>query len=215
MKKLIASAGIFLTLFNVTAAEKGNWGVRAAFDLDIPGKFNAGDTHIDMYKPGYGFSIGGVYYQPIASGFYFEPGLNFFYDTYSFKDLLIMGSSYPISTEDVSVRKAGFRLPLHFGYDISFNDTWRLAIYTGAELSYTISKGAHAKHPENFGDDYDSDIFGINDHRNFDCAWKVGVAIPVSYVWVGIDAAIGLTDLMPGNISFHENRVSVTATYYF
>lgn len=52
MKKLIASAGIFLTLFNVTAAEKGNWGVRAAFDLDIPGKFNAGDTHPFLIRSG-------------------------------------------------------------------------------------------------------------------------------------------------------------------
>lgn len=215
MKKLVTLLLFCLATLHISAIEKGNWGIRATFDVTIPGKWNIDDTHVKMFKPGCGFSIGGVYIQPIGKGFYFEPGLSFFYDTYSFDNLAIGADNLDKNTQDPSVRKAGLRLPLHFGYEFRFADNMKLAVYTGPELSYAISRKAHVKDIELYGDDFNTDLFGINEHRRFDCAWKVGIAVPVSYVWVGIDAAFGLVDLIPRNVSFRENRVSVTATYYF
>ena len=45
-------------------------------------------------------------------------------------------------------------------------------------------------------------------------AWKVGVGFPIDNMMVGVDAAIGMTDLLRTPMSFRENRVSVSFTYY-
>ena len=215
MKRLSALLLACLAIVSISAAEKGSWGIKATFDLSVPGKWNINKEHIDMFKPGAGFSVGAVYYQPVAKGFFLEPGLSFFYDTYSFKDLSIIGVNGEIAAIDPSVRKAGLRLPLQFGYEFAFTEKWRLSVFTGPELSYALSRNAHIKHNGQLEDDFTPDLLGVKEHRRFDCAWKVGVAVPVDFIWIGIDAAFGLVDLQPGNVSFRENRVSVSATYYF
>lgn len=215
MKRFVAILLSCLALTNISAIEKGNWGIKATFDLSVPSKWNVNNEHFEMFKPGAGFSVGGVYYQPISKGFFFEPGLSFYYDTYSFKDLKIAGANGQVATNDPSVRKAGLRLPLQFGYEFIFTEQWKLSVFTGPELSYTFSQNAHVKHSELLDEDFNPDLLGIKEHKRFDCAWKIGVAIPVDFIWIGVDAAFGLTDLQPGNVSFRENRVSVSATYYF
>ncbi len=215
MKRIIIILISLLAIFRINALEKGNFGIRATFDLSIPGNWNVNHENMDLFKPGAGFSIGGVYYRPLGKSFYLEPGISFFYNTYSFKDLSITGADGTIKSEDPSVRKSGIRIPVHFGYEFSLTDKWKLALYTGPEVNYVFSKTAHVKHRESLGEDFDPKTLGIDEHRNFDVAWKIGITVPFNYLWVGMDAAIGLTDLQPGKVSFRENRVSVTTTYYF
>lgn len=215
MKKTIVLLLLCLSVTSLFAIEKGNGGVRASFDVSIPGNWNIQGGHIKMFKPGCGFSVGCVYYQPLGKGLFLEPGLTLFYDTYSFDDLRITGIDGTIATKDPGVRKAGLRLPVQLGYEFRITEKWRLAVYTGPELSYVFSQNAHVKHRELLDEDFSPDLLGIKEHRRFDCAWKAGIAVPIDFIWVGIDAALGLTDLLPGNVTFRENRVSVNATYYF
>lgn len=55
---------------------------------------------------------------------------------------------------------------------------------------------------------------GKNGQSRFDCAWKIGIGFPWENMMLGLDASIGMTDLLRTPISFRENRVSVTFTYY-
>ena len=191
------------------------WGIRAAIDFNLPGKWRGDAGSVKMYGNGYGFTIGAVYNVFLGRGFYLEPGVSFFYDSYRYDDLVITNDSGEAIKNDPSLYKAGIRVPVLVGYAFDITDRFSMTVYTGPELSYAFAGKV------NLGDAEEDaegalDLFGSNGtQRRVDCAWRIGVGFPISNFLLSIDGAIGMTDLLRSSMSFRENRVSVGLTYYF
>lgn len=190
------------------------WGVRATFDVNIPGKYHVADRSVKMFNTGYGGSVGAVCNLYLGNRFYFEPGVSLYYDTYKYKDLVI--SAEP-QVFDPGLYKFGVRVPLVAGYTIPLKNDMFLSVYTGPELNCSLRGEIRLSESDKQSmPDMPTSLFGDEwNFRRFDMAWKVGVAFPVWNVTVSIDAAIGVTDLMKGDTAFRENRCSVGVTYYW
>lgn len=190
------------------------WGVRATFDVNIPGKYHVADRSVKMFNTGYGGSVGAVCNLYLGNRFYFEPGVSLYYDTYKYKDLVI--SAEP-QVFDPGLYKFGVRVPLVAGYTIPLKNDMFLSVYTGPELNCSLRGEIRLSESDKQSmPDMPTSLFGDEwNFRRFDMAWKVGVAFPVWNVTVSIDASIGVTDLMKGDAAFRENRCSVGVTYYW
>lgn len=220
MKRILFLLTLLISLGSVSAQESDNgpiWGVRAAFDVNIPGDwhFEGGGPSVKMYKTGYGATVGAVCNLYLGKGFYFEPGASLFYDSYSYDNLTIMGD--PDNADDAvfdpSLYKFGLRVPLMFGYTFG-NDNFSMSVYTGPEVSVAlVGKVRLSDLPAE--EVIDNNLFGPNGHNRFDMAWKVGLGVPFGAWTVSLDAAIGVTDIYRAGGKFRENRVSVGLTRYF
>ncbi len=194
------------------------WGVKAGLDFNLPGKWHIGDSRVKMYRQGFGVNVGGLCNIYLGKDFYFEPGISLFYDVYSYYDLVILGDD-GTNFSDYSnpyIYKVGFRIPLIFGRSIDFSERFSMSVFTGPELNYAFAggiKGKNSKRLEETG----VTLFGKGDgcQRRFDCAWKVGIGVPMNEWFLSLDAAFGLTDMLKGGGSFRENRVTLGVTRYF
>lgn len=191
------------------------WGVRAALDLNIPGDWHGDGGSVKMYRSGFGATLGAVANISLSRGFYLEPGVSLFYDTYSYDGLTIPDASGN-EIHDPGLYKFGVRVPVVAGYDFRIADKLDMTVYTGPELSCSFvgKVRLNDSQKEIVGDDFDNNLFGKNGQSRFDCAWKIGIGFPWENMMLGLDASIGMTDLLRTPMSFRENRVSVTFTYY-
>lgn len=194
-----------------TGSTRPMWGVRAAFDINIPGKWHYDGGSVNMFNHGYGFTIGTVYNVYLGRNFYLEPGISFFYDTYKYDiEVLNDGTVYG---KNPDCYKLGFRVPVVAGYAFNINDRMSMTVFTGPELNIAL-KG-RAKVPDIQDKETGWDLFGEGGQHRFDLAWNVGVGFPIGNFLVSVDGSIGITDLQSGDVSFRENRASVGLTYYF
>lgn len=189
------------------------WGVRAAFDVNLPGKVHSHVIDDRMFRNGTGGTLGAVCNIFLGHKFYLEPAVSLFYDTYSYKGLTIMGNNYEES--DPSVYKFGLRIPVVVGYSIDISDRLSIAPFTGPEMSYAFT-GKIKVHDKDRLDLDDNSLFGkFGNQRRFECGWKIGVAF-FSGMWsFNIDGTIGMTNLMTNDKTFRESRGSVSLTRYF
>ncbi|MDE6335055.1 MAG: hypothetical protein K2L34_00660 [Muribaculaceae bacterium] len=192
------------------------WGVKAAVDLNLPGKWRSDDYSIKMYRHGFGVNVGVVCNVYLGKDFYFEPGVSLFYDTYSYYKFVVSGEGGNIVESDPSLYKVGLRVPVIFGRMFDFSEKFAMTVFTGPEISYAFAGGINAKNKEIFGEG-GLKLFG-KEHgcqRRVDCAWKAGIGFPTGDWYVSLDVAFGLTDMLKGDISFYENRCSLGVTRYF
>ncbi|MDO4320634.1 MAG: porin family protein [Bacteroidales bacterium] len=191
------------------------WGVKAAFDINIPGKYHFDDGSLKMFDHSYGFTVGVVNNIYLGRNFYLEPGVSFFYDSYKLSETtIISGDGTTAAVSRPSAYKLGVRIPLVVGYSLNLNDRLGLSFYTGPELSVTCADKGKGKTAA--GREETFDFLESTYQRRADLAWKIGVGVPYENFLIGIDAAIGVTDLHKGPaVSYRENRVSVGLTYYF
>lgn len=189
------------------------WGVKASVDVELPGKWKGDDISLTMYRPGYGFTAGGVCNINLGGNVYLEPGLSLFYEDYSFKDLIISNESGDYVQKDPGLYKLGLRVPLVVGSVFPINERAGFSIFTGPVLSYAFAGKIDVD------SDVDSDLDDLDlfrGQRRFDCAWKIGVGCPVDNFMVSLEAEFGITDLLKAkDLSFRENRVLLGLTYYF
>ena len=215
-KLKILFIGIILSCFNLNVLAADNnrvlWGLKASIDAELPGKWHGENHSVRMYKPGVGFAIGGVSNICLGKNFYFEPGLSFFYSQYKYD--LVIGVDAVNFFKDPKLYKLGFQLPLVFGYTIDFSDKFAIDVFTGPQLRYALGGEVVIKDKE-IKEEVD-DIIGLwNVQRRFDCAWKIGIGIPMKDFTLSIEADLGLTDLLKEDMSFRENRVGLGLTYFF
>ena len=191
------------------------WGVRAAFDVNIPGHVRSNVFNDKTFRAGTGGAIGAVCNIYLGQQFYLEPGVTLFYDTYSYNDLVITNEEGIPVEKNPAVYKAGFRIPVVAGYSFSISDRLSVAPFTGPELSYAFA-GDIKVHDKESLDIHGNLLFGeIGSQRRFECGWKIGVAF-FSGMWsFNIDATIGMTNLMKNGTTFRENRATVNVTRYF
>lgn len=221
MKRKIAAlilSCISLIAFSQESDEQSfnGWGFRAALDVNIPGKWSIpSGEKVKMYKAGVGLTAGMVYNLPIAGNFYFEPGASLFYDTYKIDDF-VLGIPNPSSapeTVNPEISKAGFRVPLNFGYRFNISN-FNFALYTGPELSYAFYGHMQKDDDWNLGDEFSTNLFD-HGYRRFDCGWKVGLSFPLQRWVVAVEGTFGLIDQHKNDIKFHDNRLSVVVGYDF
>lgn len=202
---------------NAQIIEKGEknpvWGIRAAFDVNLPGKVKSNIIDDRMFRNGTGGTVGAVCNIFVGKNFFIEPGVSLFYDTYSYKGLTISANDYEES--DPAVYKVGIRMPVVVGYSIPLTSQFSIAPFTGPEMSYSFA-GAIKVHDKQKLELDDTSIFGkYGNQRRFECGWKIGVAF-FSGMWsFNIDGTIGMTNLMTNGTKFRENRGSVSITRYF
>ncbi|MDE6323769.1 MAG: PorT family protein [Paramuribaculum sp.] len=214
MKRIAISFVAAALTIAVNAQEFNGWGLRAALDVNLPGKWKTPNGEsIKMFDKGAGGSIGVVYNQPISGDFYFEPGLALFYDTYSYSNLNIASDSEIVAI-DPKVKKFGLRMPLNFGYRIYLPSGFNFALFTGPELNLGV-KGSIGIDKEIAEEaDIPDDLYKYG-YRRFDCSWKIGLGFPIGRWIVNLEGSFGLLDLHKNDISFHENRLSLSLGYDF
>lgn len=197
-----------------SASPSPYWGVRAGLDFNLPGDWHGASSPVKMFRAGLGFFLGAIYNVPFSARFYFEPGLTLYYDTYSYDDLIIADANGDVNETDPKVGKLGVRVPLVVGMVFPLTDILTLNVFTGPEFNYGLIGKIHLKDASRFEDEFPTDLYD-GQHRRFNFAWKVGVALPADPWVVTIDGSFGISDLMAGDISFREHRVSVGVGYNF
>lgn len=190
------------------------WGLKASVDVELPSKWRGDGGAFTMYRPGYGFTIGGVSNIYLGQNFYFEPGISLAYTQYRYKDMLFSDPQGVIVEEDPKVYKWGLQIPLVVGYTIDMSDSFALNVFTGPQIRYAFA-GKIAFRNKEIADGDDEYVDLWNGQRRFDLAWKVGVGVPLNSWVISVEADLGITDLLKGDLSFRENRIGLGLTYFF
>lgn len=216
MKRFLSVCSVLLAslTFAAVAQESGSrasFGLRIGVDTDLPGKWYNRAGGIKMFRTGFGANIGGVCNLALPKGFWLEPGVSLYYDTYRYYNMYI-ADGQGREEHDPGVWKFGLRVPVVAGYDIPLTGRLTLAVFTGPELNWSFAGGYDIR--QKWAQEEMSGLFSTQ--RRVDCAWKIGVGIPFDRIFVALDAAIGMTDLLKSpDISFRENRITLSATYFF
>lgn len=218
MKKILVIIALFIsTLSSYSQGGDNSWGIRAAFDINIPSKLGGrlNGEKLDLFRIGYGGTVGVVYSHWFNDAVSLEPGVSLFYDTYSYKDLKILDGFNGSTQSDPSLYKFGMRIPLVVGYSYYFLNSLPMRVYTGPELSYSFSGKVRLKDKSHY-DNMGTDLFGKNGFMHpFDCAWKVGIGIDTDIATLCFEAAIGISDIYKDHLTLRDNRVAISVTRYF
>lgn len=219
MKKLTIILGLLFSCLcsNAQIIEQGEhnpmWGVRAAFDVNIPGRVRSDVFNDKMFRPGTGVAVGAVCNIYLGNKFYLEPAVSLFYDTYSYNDLIIGGNDY--EEKDPAVYKLGIRVPVVAGYNFTVSDRLSIAPFTGPELSYAFAGDVRLRDKDRLELDGNLLFGNVGSQRRVECGWKIGIAF-FSGMWsLNIDATIGMSNLMKNGTTFRENRATINLTRYF
>lgn len=232
MKKIVTflCAGMLALVANAQQSMINNpsnhvyFGLRASYDMTFP-KMTANGNNVDAFKSGMGASIGGIVNIPIVANLYVEPGLNFYYHTYSLNDDMIhdmIGDVEEIAGAKLtsSFRNFGMRVPVMLGYHFDITNNVKLAIFTGPELNVGFTNKFHFT-AELAGQKGSKsvDVYGEDGLFNrVDCAWKLGGSITVSDVYFGVSGGWGLLDMKQGDSNVAKikmNALEVTLGYNF
>ncbi len=192
------------------------WGVRIGYDWNLPGKWDTPfGEDIDMFRSGGGFSVGAIYNIPLKANLFFEPGVYFYYDTYSYKDVIITDEFGNEKDSDPKIVKSGFRIPLSLGYRFDLSDRFSVSIFTGPQFGYAFYGNIHFRNKE-IAEEYPEKLFSEYGQRRFNIDWNIGFGIEVDYRWYfSITGQLGLNDLQKNEVKFKENRLTFALGYNF
>lgn len=221
MKKILFSV-VFTAFASVCAMaqnvvvnnpdNKAYFGIRVGGELTCPGKISADNVGISAFKNGGGVEVGGIYNIPVIANFYIEPGLKFYYNTYSMKKEFVEALDDIINS--VSIRKFGFRIPVMAGYHFDFTDDVKVSIFTGPELEVGLIAKEYAK---GHNISVSESIYGDAENMNrINLLWGIGAGISYQHFYFGVNGGIGMLNMIdePG-MKFHENRVTFSIGYNF
>ena len=197
---------------------KGYFGIRLGGEITCPGKLSVENFSVSAFKNGGGVEFGGIYNFPVVANFYIEPGLKFYYNTYSFKDFSIMDIEEDIVIQSASMRKFGMRIPVMAGYHFDFTDDVKLSLFTGPELEIGLSAKGHVKGSfQGMVIDESESAYGDNEGMNrVDLLWGAGAGITYQNLYFGVSGGIGMLNMLSdSDVKFHENRVTFSIGYNF
>ncbi len=217
MKRKILSAILMTLVGTIFAFGQDNtvmWGVKASIDAELPGRWHGDGGGVTMYRPGVGFTLGGVSNIYLGKNFYFEPSVAIAYSQYRYKDVVFSNSEGVIGETDPKIYKWSLQIPLVVGYSIDIWEKHALNFFTGPQIRYAFA-GKIAFRDKELAEDANEYVNLWNGQRRFDLSWKVGVGVPFNNFFVSLEADLGITDLLKNDMSFRENRLGVGVTYYF
>lgn len=206
------SMGAQNSIFN-NPDNKAYFGIRVGGDITCPGNFKADHIGIKMFKNGGGVEFGGIFNAPLVANLYIEPGLKFFYDTYSSDDLYSINED--ISEKlDMSINKFGIRVPVMLGYHFDFTDDVKVSVFTGPELEVGLSGKGKIKYS---GYKESESIYGDEGGWNrINLLWTVGASVSYQNYYFGVSGGIGMLNMLSdSDVKFHENRVTISLGYNF
>lgn len=196
------------------------WGVRASYELAIPGDLEIGSgMKADMYGNGSGFNIGAVYNIPVVYNFYFEPGVNLAYNTWSINKGMVeamlrdnLGLDPDISVSSASARMWDIRVPLMGGYHFDFFNDLSISVFTGPELSMGINCRGHY----GVGDMSLSQSYYGKVLNRFDVKWRFGAGVTFrKHYYASVSGAVGMCDRAHGPGSMRSDLFDITLGYNF
>ena len=212
MKKILIALLLMIATVSSYAQVNSGWGIRAAFDINLPSKHNINGTKVDEFRTGYGASIGAVFSHWLSDCIFLEPGFSLYYDSYTFEDIQV---DVDKMAEGPSLYKIGARVPLVIGYSYYMVDSFPMRVYTGPELSCGFAGKVNVKDKALEGV-INTDLYGKNGLMNrVDCAWKIGLGVDFDIASICVEAAIGMTDVYKGVAKLRDNRVSISLSHYF
>ena len=223
MKKLLISTVLFFStlltgfaqtnIFN-NPSNKAYFGIRVGGDITCPGKISAESIGISVYKNGGGVDFGGIYNIPVVANFYIEPGLKFFYDSYSMKKDFVDAIGDDIIINSVSIKKFGMRIPVMAGYHFDFTKDFKVSVFTGPELEIGFSAKEYIKgHNIEMSESIYGDDGGMN---RVNLLWGIGAGISYQHFFFGVNGGIGMLNMISdSDAKFHENRVTFSIGYNF
>lgn len=217
LSALIAIGGTTMLAQNNIINNPNNkpfFGLRLGGEITCPGDFKTDGFNFDFFKVGGGVELGGIYNIPIVANFYLEPGMKFFYNTYSFKDEWLDELDYQ-SFKSISIKKSGMRIPVMAGYHFDFTNDVKAFIFTGPELEIGFSarevqKARNIKHSNNlYGED--------GDMNRIDLLWSVGAGFAYQHFNFSVSGNFGMLNMLSDSpdVKFNENRVTFSLGYNF
>ncbi len=220
MKRFLLVLAVVLGL-SVGAKAQGSFGVRLSYELSCPGDVKINDMlKTNMFGNSSGFSAGVVYNIPVFFGFYFEPGVSLYYNTFSLNKGLVNDfiqdemQSPNVTVSDASVRMWGLRVPVIGGYRLNILPALSLSVFTGPEFGIALKGKSHMK----VGSlSMSEGVYGDDGAMNRpDIKWRFGVgATFANHLYGAISGAVGLCDQMKEDASMHANLFDITVGYNF
>lgn len=198
-----------------TNGNKPYFGVRAGVQFTVPGEVRFDDVSVDFFKSGAGFEIGGIYNIPIVGKFYIEPGINLFYNSYSFKDYLVESlSTNSMKINSISINKFGMSIPVLAGFQFKFSNGIGLSIFLGPELEIGFSSKVCTKGPNI---DISESAYGEDGGMNrVNLLLTTGAGISYKHFVFNFKTSPGLVNMLRDtDAEFNENRVVLTLGYNF
>lgn len=193
---------------------KAYFGIRVGGEVTCPGKISAENVGISAFKNGGGVEFGGIYNVPVVANFYIEPGLKFYYNTYSLKDDFIDALQDDIIFNSLSLKKFGIRIPVMGGYHFDFTDDIKVSIFTGPELEIGFSAKEYIKgHNIEMSESVYGEDGGM---KRVDLLWGIGAGITYQHFYFGVKGGLGMLNMLDdSDVKFHENRVTFSLGYNF
>lgn len=223
MKKIFLAMMIALSAGLTAVAEntivnnpdnKAYFGIRVGGEVTCPGDISTDNVGISVFKNGGGIEFGGIYNIPVVANFYIEPGLKFFYNTYSLKSEYVKALQDDIIFNSVSFKKFGMRIPVMAGYHFDFTSDIKLSVFTGPELEIGFMAKEYIKgHNIEMSESIYGDDGGMN---RVNLLWGIGAGISYRQFYFGLNGGIGMLNMIDdSDVKFHENRVTFSVGYNF
>jgi len=189
---------------------KAYFGLRVGGDITCPGKISAENIGISVFKNGGGVEFGGICNLPIVANFYVEPGIKFYYNTYSYKDELVEA----LQLNSMSIKKFGLRIPVMLGYHFDFTEDVKTSLFMGPELEVGLSAKEYTK---GHNIEMSESIYGGDGGmKRVNLLWGIGVGISYQHFYFGVNGGIGMLNMYSdSDVKYHENRVTFSIGYNF
>lgn len=193
---------------------KAYFGVRVGGEVTCPGDISAENVGLSVFKNGGGVELGGIYNVPVVANFYIEPGLKFYYNTYSLKADFMEDFQNDITFNSVSFKKFGMRIPVMAGYHFDFTNDIKVSVFTGPELEVGFSAKEYVK---GHNIDVSESVYGDDGGMNrVNLLWGFGAGISYQHFYFGVNGGIGMLNMLSdSDAKFHENRVTFSVGYNF
>lgn len=223
MKKFLVSTALTVLACGSVMAQntivnnpdnKAYFGIRVGGEITCPGKVSEDNVSLSVFNNGGGVEFGGIYNVPVVANFYIEPGLKFYYNTYSLKKEFVEALQDDIIFNSVSFKKFGMRIPVMAGYHFDFTDDLKVSVFTGPELEVGFS----AKENINGHNiEMSESVYGEDGGMNrVDLLWGIGAGISYQHFYFGVNGGIGMLNMLSdSDAKFHENRVTFSIGYNF
>ena len=193
---------------------KAYFGIRVGGEVTCPGDISVENVGLSVFKNGGGVELGGIYNVPVVANFYVEPGLKFYYNTYSLKADFMEDFQNDIIFNSVSFKKFGMRIPVMAGYHFDFTNDIKVSVFTGPELEVGFSAKEYVK---GHNIDVSESVYGEDGGMNRDnLLWGFGAGISYQHFYFGVSGGIGMLNMLSdSDAKFHENRVTFSVGYNF
>ncbi len=214
---LVMVAGLSVMAQNTIVSNPDNkayFGVRVGGEVTCPGKLVGDNVSVNMFNNGGGVEFGGIYNVPVVANFYIEPGLKFFYNTFSCKKEFIEDIQDDIIFNSLSIKTFGMRIPVMVGYHFDFTDDVKVSVFTGPELEIGLSAKEYIKghNVEMSGSVYGED----GSFNRVNVLWGIGAGISYQHFQFSVSGGICMVNMLKdSDATFHENRVNFSLGYNF